>query len=197
MHPPPCSFLCVCPQDSNENVGDEFLAAARDYGHAARIDKDAKQEILEITVEDFLKLPDTEQNKWHMFIADPLSFGHDDDDEEYVAQYIEKLKVDPYFLGLWLGDGTERRAEISNNHESEIVDYLRRYAALLDMNLHEPKLKDSNNIKYRFASKPKQQKELERCQDEKLERAEEMLRARTGKERRVDSSDVSCIFLRS
>lgn len=195
LHPPPCSGLRVCPQDA-ENVGDEFLTAARDYGHAARIDPDAKQGILEITVEDFLKLSDTERSKWHMYTADSLAFGHDDDDEEYVNQYIEKLEVDPYFLGLWLGDGTERRAEITNNHESEIVEYLRRYAALLDMNLREPKIRDNKDLSYAFASKPAKQKELERRQDEKLERAEEMLRARMDKVRRSKSSDVSFIFQR-
>lgn len=93
----------------------------------------ARQEILEITVEDYLKLPAAEKAEWHMYIADSLTFGHDDDDSDYVDTYVQKLAIDPYFLGLWLGNGTERAADAADIDESELVDYLRRYAVLLDM----------------------------------------------------------------
>ena len=39
----------------------------------------------------------------------------------------KKVNIDPYLLGVWLGDGTARTANITTE-DKEIVDYLRRYA---------------------------------------------------------------------
>ncbi|PNY29575.1 Pre-mRNA-processing-splicing factor 8 [Tolypocladium capitatum] len=47
----------------------------------------------------------------------------------------EKVLVNPYFLGLWLGDGNRRTTTIYNNHEVEVRDFLVRYAAELDLQL--------------------------------------------------------------
>lgn len=44
------------------------------------------------------------------------------------VEFAEKeLPIDPYFVGLWLGDGTSRSANITTM-DSEIVDYLHKYA---------------------------------------------------------------------
>jgi len=44
------------------------------------------------------------------------------------VDYAEKtVPVDPYFLGVWLGDGTQRALSISNP-EPEIIDYIKSIA---------------------------------------------------------------------
>lgn len=43
--------------------------------------------------------------------------------------------ISPYFMGLWLGDGTRCSTAISNNHEAETREFLASYAAELDLHL--------------------------------------------------------------
>ncbi|KAH7003976.1 hypothetical protein EDB82DRAFT_532363 [Fusarium venenatum] len=45
----------------------------------------------------------------------------------------QEVPVNPYFLGLWFGDGTRCSTTISNNHEAEIRDFLIQHAAELDL----------------------------------------------------------------
>lgn len=46
------------------------------------------------------------------------------------------LPVCPYFLGLWLGDGTSASVDIATT-DAEVVDYLREYAEELNLHLTE------------------------------------------------------------
>lgn len=48
------------------------------------------------------------------------------------AERAVPLPLDPYFLGLWLGDGTSRSTGITTG-DSEIVEYVKRYADRLGM----------------------------------------------------------------
>ena len=49
------------------------------------------------------------------------------------VEYKEKpLLIDPYFLGLWLGDGSSRRAGITTI-DKEIVEYINNYAKSLNL----------------------------------------------------------------
>jgi len=53
-----------------------------------------------------------------------------------VAVEFEKksLKIDPYVLGIWLGDGTTTKPEFTiNNNDTEIVDYLTEWATKNNM----------------------------------------------------------------
>ncbi len=45
-----------------------------------------------------------------------------------------KLDIEPYFLGLWLGDGTSSSVEITTQ-DIEIINYLKEYASTLELNL--------------------------------------------------------------
>jgi len=47
-------------------------------------------------------------------------------------QEADPLPVDPYFVGLWLGDGCSRDIHIFNEDE-EVISYLRSYAATLGL----------------------------------------------------------------
>ena len=43
------------------------------------------------------------------------------------------VSVSPYFIGLWLGDGSRKHSTIYNFHETEVIDFLREYALSLDL----------------------------------------------------------------
>lgn len=89
---------------------------------------------VEMTVAEFTALSDAEREKWRMYQV-PLEPRFTEDDQ---------LEVDAYFLGLWNGDGDRRRTSIFNNQEEEIVDFLREYAAQLDLELvFDGNLRDS------------------------------------------------------
>lgn len=66
--------------------------------------------IIDISVEDYLSMPIRQKRNlslWHQAI-------------EYKEQ---KHSIDPYWLGLWLGDGTSSNAHITiNNEETEILN---------------------------------------------------------------------------
>jgi hypothetical protein len=53
------------------------------------------------------------------------------------VEYIERdLSIDPYFLGLWLGDGSSRRLGITTIDE-EIKNYIYKYATSLGLKVRE------------------------------------------------------------
>ena len=53
------------------------------------------------------------------------------------------LPLCPYFLGLWLGDGTCASVDISTT-DGEVIDYLRGYAEQLNLHLTEKLAKDKH-----------------------------------------------------
>lgn len=56
------------------------------------------------------------------------------------------VSLDPYFLGLWLGDGTSTKAEITNQ-DPEVLEYLKNFAEGRDV-----KMKPQGKIRYLFAN---------------------------------------------
>ena len=83
-------------------------------------DKD-KNQYINITVADYLKLDDNKKSKLYGYRT-PVEFDE------------VKLPIDPYFIGLWLGDGRKSYPEIATV-DQEIIDYLNNYANQLNMQL--------------------------------------------------------------
>lgn len=79
--------------------------AKRDSGHG---------DIIDITVNDFKKKSKYFQNS-HMLFRVPIDWPKKD------------VPIDPYFLGLWLGDGNSDSPAITTMDE-EVVSYLAKYA---------------------------------------------------------------------
>lgn len=81
--------------------------------------------IVEITVRDYVG-----KTKWfkhlHKGVRTSASFG----------EWSEPLKISPYFLGLWLGDGLSRGSAVCNV-DREITDYLYEYADELGMTVRK------------------------------------------------------------
>lgn len=82
-----------------------------------------RYQTITMTAAEFAALSPEERTHYRLFRA----FGF-----EYPEQAVP---VNPYFLGLWLGDGSRRSAMIYNNHETEIRDFLVAHAAELDLQL--------------------------------------------------------------
>ncbi|NJA06545.1 replicative DNA helicase [Methylococcaceae bacterium WWC4] len=55
----------------------------------------------------------------------------------------QELPLDPYFLGLWLGDGVSAAVDIAIT-DAEVVEYLRRYAVQLNLHLTEKQAQDQH-----------------------------------------------------
>lgn len=101
---------------------EDAFDAANEY--AAQCDSVEKSRIIELTVEHYLDLPVGAQRMLLLYNAPSIDFGE-------LNTSKENLPVEPYFLGLWLGDGY--RGAATNNHEEEIMCYLIDYAARLGM----------------------------------------------------------------
>jgi replicative DNA helicase len=51
-----------------------------------------------------------------------------------IINYDEKITpIDPYYLGVWLGDGHSRSGNIITNIDKEVIDYLYEFAEKIDM----------------------------------------------------------------
>ena len=65
--------------------------------------------------------------------------------------HTEPLYLDPYFLGLWLGDGTSICPAITSA-DGEIVRYIEAFASVMDL------LKDNKHIPHRFKTGSKKER---------------------------------------
>lgn len=93
--------------------------------------KDEYGKIVNISVDDYLKLPKTKQN-WLYGYSKPV---------HYPAQYVP---LDPYFIGAWLGDGSSRTSMITTySRDIELIDYY--YSLAREYKLKVRVEKNSNN----------------------------------------------------
>lgn len=83
-----------------------------------------KGDIIEITVDEYLSKPSWWQKRWAVFRTD-VKFDH------------KEVDIDPYILGLWLGDGTSKEPEITNI-DTEVLH------SIQDSNIFLNSLKDYN-----------------------------------------------------
>lgn len=93
--------------------------------------------VFDIALKDYLNLNISGKHILKAFWA-PIAYQHQD------------IILDPYFLGLWLGDGSKSYPLITNI-DKEIIDYLKNYA--IDHNLHLNISKGTNTeaCHYRFS----------------------------------------------
>jgi pre-mRNA-processing factor 8 len=76
-----------------------------------------------MTAAEFAALDDNERVKYRLFRSPGFELPE------------QTVPVNPYFLGLWLGDGTRCSTAIANNHEAAVRGFLAAYAAELDLHL--------------------------------------------------------------
>lgn len=83
--------------------------------------KDQRYETVEMTAADFAALDPVERSQYLV----PRSPGFE--------LPGKPVPVDPYFLGLWLGDESRKSTAITNDHEDGICEFVVDHAAELDM----------------------------------------------------------------
>ena len=88
--------------------------------HILCLKASSKGDVFEMTVDSFVKLPESSRSLLMLFRAPSLSFDRD-------ATAV-RMPIDPYYLGVWLGDGSGASTTIYNNHEKPVVDFLRSHA---------------------------------------------------------------------
>lgn len=86
---------------------------------AASIFKDTLKfdDVIEIMVDDYMKLDNTVKRNLMGYKSNGINYNHID------------VELDPYMLGIWLGDGIHSRPEIATN-DSEIVDYINEWCKI-------------------------------------------------------------------
>lgn len=85
----------------------------------------SQDEVLNITVHDYL--------------SQSAKFKTNYKGYKVAVEFEEKsLPLDPYYLGLWLGDGHSYSSRITNE-DQEVIEYLGEYAESLDLELVEYK----------------------------------------------------------
>lgn len=98
--------------------------------------------ILNVSVNDFLKMSKPAQEK---FKLRKPKFGID-------FNNANDLEIDPYFVGLWLGDGTSREVAITTA-DIEIKNYLYEYAKFLELDITEAAKPNDKASTFTFVGK--------------------------------------------
>ena len=93
--------------------------------HILSLKKVGTEKIINISIKDFLK-KDKTFRKTHYLYRVPIEFN-----PKYVS-------IDPYYLGLWLGDGDKTNVRITTK-DNEIINYLEKYAQDCGQTLQEYK----------------------------------------------------------
>ena len=124
-----CSFTV-------KNYGTKELALEEAKSFSESVETTKKGDILDISVEDYLQ----KSKSWQK-----LYKGY------YVSVEFEEkeISLDPYMLGIWLGDGTSSKPQITNV-DPEILSY---FETNLPSTVTFRKGKGDNNISYYISGK--------------------------------------------
>lgn len=107
----------------------DLVLISKGYRHG----KTPKNEIIEISVEEYLKKDKSWKMNFHCFRSSGITCWEDNN-----------ITIEPYFLGIWLGDGTSANLSITNI-DTEVIDYCKKYAEELGCNFNKL------SAKYRYS----------------------------------------------
>jgi superfamily II DNA or RNA helicase len=99
-------------------------------------------DICNITVKDYIKCSPSFKHVMKGFSSDLIEFQP------------KNVEIDPYFIGLWLGDGTSRSLSITTP-DDEIVKYIYEYAKENKLDIRTENLKNNKANIYHFTNKYK------------------------------------------
>lgn len=97
-------------------------------------DKDA---ILDISVEDYIRKSRNFRRKFAGF-----------KNTKVTALPKQNLKIDPYYLGYWLGNGTSKRPTDISTIDTEIIEWFESFAQSLGVTIHRRKCNYSMDLCY-------------------------------------------------
>lgn len=151
-------FYRVATKTAGATTIKTFTVSARQYfsslelahqaacAFASSVEQIDKGTIIEMTTKEYMELPAGAQRILLLYRAPTLDFN------VAAACSAATLPVDPYFLGLWLGDGSaDKPTQIFINNEKEVVGFLRDYAEQLGLGLLEPDAQNAD-LAYRIVS---------------------------------------------
>lgn len=95
-------------------IGHESFIANGDHILPLRCRIKNREAYKEISIREFVNKPKFFRKHFKGFFSDGVEFKR------------KEVKVDPYFLGLWLGDGTSSEPSITNP-EPELIEYIQNY----------------------------------------------------------------------
>jgi len=110
-------------------------------------------EYLNITIIDYLKLAKKRKHVYKLWHPNSIKFRE------------KKLLLDPYFLGLWLGDGTSIYPCITTANK-EIKSWLKKYTKKLNLQLTE-KVQKNNKSNYYCLTREKKYKSFNKTHKNK------------------------------
>jgi hypothetical protein len=137
------SFVCNESHIMSFKTSGYRLHSYSEYstGKRKRVEVHSNGDIKNISLKDFLGLPRRQQRQLKLWRSDVIEF----------PKHERPLEMDPYFLGLWLGDGSSNCPEVTTM-DPEIVTYLRSYAEALSLKLHIAEKGRSKASAYRISS---------------------------------------------
>ncbi|KAM5371406.1 hypothetical protein ACJZ2D_008005 [Fusarium nematophilum] len=108
--------------DSDESDNDTEVASIASVALHG-VSTTERYDTVEMTAAEFAALEPKERSKYRLFKSPGFDLPE------------QTVPCNPYFLGLWLGDGSRRSTTIYSNHEAEVREFLVRHAAELDLQL--------------------------------------------------------------
>ncbi|MHA1437925.1 MAG: Hint domain-containing homing endonuclease [Promethearchaeota archaeon] len=117
--------ICVGYDNMYEIIPDENSSFTVNSEHILVLKNTLTGCIINITVKDYLKKHKTFK-KFHKLIQQEVEYKD------------SKTELNPYFLGLWLGDGDSCSVRITNK-DKEIINFLENYAKVQGLSLHKYK----------------------------------------------------------
>lgn len=97
-----------------------------------------RPEVLNTTVNEFLELSKCAQERFKLRKCESLEFGNN-----------PYLPLDPYYLGVWLGDGTSANTSITTA-DPEIEQFIYEYGAKLGTRIRKDNVKNNRASCYHF-----------------------------------------------
>jgi len=114
--------------------------------HILTLIETSQKKIVDISVEEYLKQNDCFKNRYLLFVPDQIEFPKS-----------EEPSVDPYFLGLWFGDGTKNLHKYSRvsitTMDEPIKEYCKMIANNYGLDLTELKSNKGKAKEYSLSSK--------------------------------------------
>ena len=103
-----------------QNNGNTYVVNSK---HTLVLQECGKNEIIHKTIDEYIKLTNTMKNKLYGLKS-----------RNGINYEKQKVLLDPYMLGLWLGDGTSVNSVIASN-DNEIREYINNWCANNDAEL--------------------------------------------------------------
>lgn len=124
----------------SQKLGDDYVCNNAHILSLQSTDKPSDQEPIFISAEDFCK-----KNKTWQFRNKGWKVG--------IEFSKQELPLDPYWMGLWLGDGTSRVPAITiGNKDPEIFDWLQKWAEDNNLFIRKEKWKNKGCETWNFTS---------------------------------------------